>query len=161
MKLCNILVLFILSFHSYAGDDASGDIIREMDLSYNYTLYAMTELDHKWSRSLVSNFKYKGTVIHFVQTNIPLLSNNKTIIGRIYKSIEKPEMYYVSEGDLMFKIGNKLPYSPGVGGFSMHTPKSKEFIVCLNCLQGGVPVLKGSNVIKGINKWQGTKWNRL
>ncbi len=157
----NILVLLLLSLSAFAGDDASGDVPRKMDLSVEYTPYEMKETDRNWSQSLVSNFKYKGKVVHFVKTNIPLVSNKETIEGRIYQSVENPDVFYVAEGDLMFKIGNQHPYSPGVGGFSMHAPKSKNFIVCLNCLQGGVPALKSSKVIKGIVNWQGTKWSRL
>lgn len=160
----NIFILFLLSvsLSAYSGDDASGDVPRTMNLSVQYTSYEMKETDRNWSKSLVSKFRYKGKVVHFVKTNIPLVSNNKTIDGRIYQSVENPDVFYVAEGDLMFKIGSQQPYSPGVGGFSMHAPKSKKFIVCLNCLQGGgVPTLKSSKVIKGKIKWQGAKWSRL
>ena len=160
MRFCLLLIL-LFSSPGFAGDDASGDIPREVDFGATFTRYEIIDKDETWSRSLVGNFKYKGKVVHFVRTSIPILSNGKVIEGRVYQSVEKSDMFYIAEGDLMFKMSSSHPYSPGVGGFSMHSPKSKNFIVCLNCLGGGVPALSSSKVIIGRVKWKGTKWNRL
>ena len=61
----------------------------------------------------------------------------------------------------ILKLNTKWAYNPGVGGFSMHAPKSRHFIVCLN-LGGGVPFLSSSPVKKGDVTWNGhDDWNRF
>lgn len=160
LKLLTLIILFI-PLPAFAGNDASGDIPREMDLAASFTRYELQEKDSKWSKSLVKNLNYQGEVNHFVRTNISLLSNGQAVKGRVYQSVEKPDFFYVAEGDLMFKIGEPHPYSPGVSGFSMHSPESKNYIVCLNCFAGGVVARNSTWVVKGNMKWQGTKWNRL
>jgi hypothetical protein len=72
----------------------------------------------------------------------------------------KPEYFYVVNGDAMLKLDTKWAYSPGVGGFSMHAPKSLNFIVCLN-LDGGVPFLSSSPIQKGKVTWNGHDFNRF
>lgn len=156
-----LVVLLLLSTNAHSGDDASGDIPREMDLRAPHGQYTLTELDFDWSRSLVQRFKYDGEVVHFARTSIALISDGQTIEGRVYQSLEYPDMYYVAEGDLIFVLGREHPYSPGVGGFSMHAPPSGNFIVCLNCLRGGVPSLDSSKVHRGVVKWRGARWNRF
>jgi hypothetical protein len=62
----------------------------------------------------------------------------------------------------MLKVGTMWAYNPGVGGFSMHAPKSRNFIVCFNFVEGGVPFLSSSPVRKGIVTWKGhDDWDRL
>ncbi len=70
------------------------------------------------------------------------------------ESTELPEFFYVVNSDAILKLNTKWAYSPGVGGFSMHAPKSRRFIVCLN-LGGGVPFLSSSPVKKGVVTWNG------
>ena len=159
--LRTLIVLLLLSINAYSGDDASGDIPREMDLGAPYEQYNLTESDFEWSRSLAQRFEYDDEVVHFARTSIALISDGQAIEGRVYHSLEYPDMYYVAEGDLMFVLGRDHPYSPGVGGFSMHSPSSGNFIVCLNCLGGGVPALQSSEVLRGVVKWRGASWTRL
>ena len=61
----------------------------------------------------------------------------------------------------MLKIGARWPYSHGVGGFSLHAPKKRDFIVCLNFQNGGVPFMSSSHVTKGKVRWMGNKSNRF
>jgi hypothetical protein len=75
--------------------------------------------------------------------------------GAVYQSVEKRDFFYVLEGDVMLRLGKQWAYSPGVGGFSMHAPKSRKFIVSLNFVEGGVPFLSSSIVKKGIVYWDG------
>jgi hypothetical protein len=86
----------------------------------------------------------------------------KTVQGAVYQAVEKPDVFYVANGDAMLKLGTTWPYNPGVGGFSMHAPKSRNFIVCFNFDNGGVPFLSSSPVRKGIVTWKGhNDWDRL
>ena len=81
--------------------------------------------------------------------------------GAVYRSIETPQYFYVLKGDAMFKLDSRWAYSPGVGGFSMHAPKSRRFLVCLNCESGGVPFLSSSPVIRGKVTWLGNDESRF
>ena len=150
-----------LACAAHAGDDASGPIRYSADFSKPYASYNMSEKDKSWSRSLVKNLKYTRKVIHFVRTSIPLEVNGLAVEGAIYKALEEPDTFYVVNGDSMFKIGYPWPYNPGVGGFSMHAPKSQDFIVCLNFQRGGVPHLSSTPVIEGKVTWTGHDWSRL
>jgi hypothetical protein len=89
---------------------------------------------------------------------IPLTMDKTTLQGAVYQGVGKPEYFYVVNGDAMLKLDTKWPYNPGVGGFSMHAPRSRKFIVCLN-LDGGVPFLSSSPVQKGKITWKGHDWN--
>jgi hypothetical protein len=156
------LLAFAMSGIAFAGDDASGPVPFRVDLSQHFTAYSMTTQDELWSASLATRFLYKGRAVHFVRTSIPLNMGDKTIQGAVYQALEKPEVFYVVNSDAMLKLGTKWAYNPGVGGFSMHAPKSRNFIVCFNFVEGGVPFLSSSPVRKGIVGWKGhDDWDRL
>ena len=138
-----------------AGDDASGPVPFRVDLSQHFTTYSMTMQDKLWSASLATRFVYKGGVVHFVRTSIPLQMGEKTLQGRVYQAVEKPKVFYVVNGDAMLKLGTKWAYNPGVGGFSMHAPRSRNFIVCFHFVDGGVPFLSSSPVRTGVVTWKG------
>ena len=137
-----------------AGDDASGPVPFRVDLSQPFTTYSMTIQDKLWSASLATRFVYKGGVVHFVRTSIPLQMGEKTLQGSVYQAVEKPKVFYVVNGDAMLKVGTKWAYNPGVGGFSMHAPKSRNFIVCFHFVNGGVPFLSSSPVRTGVVTWK-------
>lgn len=162
-NLCGIGILAVLALHAaFAGDDASGSTPYRLDLSQRFTTYSMTANDKQWSDNLAKKFKYKGRVVHFVRTSLPLRIGDRTVQGTVYQSVEHPDVFYVLEGDAMLRIGAQWPYNPGVGGFSIHAPKSRNFIVCLNFVGGGVPFLSSSPVVKAVVSWKGDpQWNRL
>jgi hypothetical protein len=60
--------------------------------------------------------------------------------------MDKPQYYYIAEGDIMLDLNKKYAYNPGVGGFEMYSPKSRNFIVCINFQPGGVPVARHSEI---------------
>ncbi len=159
--LCLVTLGCLFSYSVFAGDDASGDIPVKLDLSLAHKNYQLTDKDKEWVASLVKNLNYQGKVMFFVQTDLPLESDACTLSGKVYQSLDDKTLYYVAEGDVMLKIGEKHPFSPGVGGFSMHAPESKQFIACLNCLSGGVLLRNSSKVIRGLVTWYGRDWNRL
>jgi hypothetical protein len=154
-------LLIIGSADTFAGDDASGPIRYAVDLAAPFTTYKLTAADHEWSDSLVANLNYSGNVVHFVRTNLELNVNNRVESGAVYQALEMPDCFYVVPGDAMLKIGSRCPGSPGVGGFSMHAPKARNFIVCLNCNCGGVPFLSGSKVARAQVTWGGHGWSRF
>jgi hypothetical protein len=155
-----IAFLCISTNLALASDDASGPIPYSLDLSRSFTTYTMSGSDKQWSTSLVKRLHYKGSPVHFVRTSLPLSVGKTTVQGAVYEAIEKPEYFYVVNGDAMLKLDTKWAYNPGVGGFSMHAPKSRNFIVSLN-LDGGVPFLSSSPVAKTRVKWNGHDWNRF
>jgi hypothetical protein len=122
----------------------------------------MTTQDRIWSASLATRLIYKGTAVHFVRTSLPLQMGEKTVQGSVYQALEKPDVFYVVNSDAMLKVGTTWAYNPGVGGFSVHAPKSRNFIVCLHFADGGVPFLSSSPVRKGVVTWNGhADWDRL
>ncbi|MBW8189738.1 hypothetical protein K0504_01710 [Neiella marina] len=160
MRLLSFVIV-LLPFFSFAGDDASGPIPYEMDLSKPYSAYELNQKDIRWSSSLVTNFGYKGKVFHFVRTTVKLVTPDGVKNTSVYQCIEKPSKFYVVDGDLMFTIGDEYPLSPGVGGFSMHRPSSGNFIVCLNCFSGGVPATRSTPVKMGLIRWHGGEFARF
>jgi hypothetical protein len=159
--LCAVALFGLAVVAVFAGDDASGATPFRLDLSQAFTTYAMTAKDRKWSDDLIGKFKHRGRVMHFVRTSLPLSIGDKVVKGAVYQALEKPNVFYVVEGDVMLQLGTRWPYSPGVAGFSMHAPKSRNFILCLN-FNGGVPFLSSSPVQKGVVAWKGEeKRNRF
>jgi hypothetical protein len=161
LLIVTILLLGIAIGPAHAGDDASGPVHYSVDLSAAFTKYVLSSKDKAWSQSLVVKFGYKGRVVHFVRTSLPLTVDHSTVEGAVFQAVERPEFFYVVNGDAMLKLGTTWAYSPGVGGFSMHAPESRDFIVCLNFAAGGVPFLSSSPVRKGVVTWKGNVWNRF
>ncbi|MCU1312165.1 MAG: hypothetical protein JWO20_3290 [Candidatus Angelobacter sp.] len=157
---CVAILVSCFAIEAFGGDDASGQIHYSVDLSQPFSAYTFSERDRSWSDSLVRKLKYKGKVIHFVRISLPLSVANTVVQGAVYQAMEKPEYFYVVNGDAMLRLDARWAYNPGVAGFSMHAPKSRNFIVCLN-LDGGVPFLTSSRVLKGKVSWMGHDWNRL
>ena len=149
------IVNLFFGFYAIAGDYAGGKTFYSVDLSEQFTTYKMNKKDKKWVSSLVKNLKYKGKVVHFVRTSLLLKVENSIVKNSVYQAIEKPDYFYVLYGDSMMKIGTESTYSPRVGGFSTHMPKSKDFIVCLNFQRGGVRFVDSSKVTKGLVSWKG------
>jgi hypothetical protein len=96
-----------------AGDDASGPIHYGVDLSRPFTSYAMSAQDNEWSSSLVEKLKYTGEVVHFVRTSLPLQVDQSTVEGAVYRAVEKPNYFYVVNGDAVLKLDTKWAYNPG------------------------------------------------
>jgi hypothetical protein len=162
MKLACAVLLFLAIGKAYAGDDASGNTPYRVDLSQPFTTYSMTLQDKLWSAGLATRFAYEGSVFYFVRTSLPLNIGDKTAKGAVYQAVEKPEVFYVVDSDAMLKVGSRWAYNPGVGGFSMHAPKSRNFIVCFHFVNGGVPFLSSSPVRKGVVTWNGhDDWDRI
>jgi hypothetical protein len=156
-----VFVLLLASF-AIAGDDASGSVPYRLDLSQAFKTHSLTATDRNWGENLAKKFKYKGRVTHFVRTSLPLQIGERTVQGTVYQCVEDPDLFYVLEGDAMLKVGARWPYNPGVGGFSIHAPKSKDFIIALNFAREGVPFLSSSPVVKANVEWKGDpQWNRL
>ncbi len=162
MRYVSIIIMFFcLVPLSYAGDDASGPVKYSADFFDDYDRYKMNKKDKNWSSSLVQNLRYKGKVVHFVRTSIPLLVDGQKVLGQIYKAVEEKSTFYIINCDAMLITNAPWLYNPGVGGFSMHTPKSKDFIVSLNFQKGGVPFLSSIILKNGKVKWKGHKWRRF
>jgi hypothetical protein len=84
-------------------------------MSQHFTTYSMTIEDKLWSASLATRFVYKGSAVHFVRTSLPLQMGDKTVQGSVYQAEEKPDVFYVVNGDAMLKLGTTWAYNPGVG----------------------------------------------
>lgn len=153
-------LLYITAIGMSAGDDASGPIHYSTDLSQPFSSYELTKNDDAWSDSLITRLHYKGHVIHFVRTSLPLTIDKKVVEGAIYQAAERPELFYVMPGDAVLQLGTRWAYNPGVGGMSMHAPRSLNFIVCLN-FSGGVPFLSSSPIVKGTVAWRGHNYTRF
>jgi hypothetical protein len=155
-----IFFLCIAPNFTSAGDDASGPSHYATDLSQPFSTYAMTRQDSEWSAALVKKLKYTGPVVHFVRTSLPLHVDKTVVRGAIYEAVEKPDYFYVVNGDAVLQLNTTWAYNPGAGGFSMHAPPSRNFIVCLN-LGGGVPFLSSSPIQKGKITWNGHDYDRF
>ncbi|QDP01515.1 hypothetical protein [Thalassotalea sp. PS06] len=134
-----------------AGDMASGDTRYSTDFSNEFKKHQLTKADKDWVESLINAFSYSGKVVHFVRTDLILYKRGEAVAGRIYQSLEYPDLYYIAEGDVLFDLNQGTMTSPGTGGFSMHSPSSKDFIVSLN-FQKGVPFSYFSHFNIGYNK---------
>ena len=160
MRLIASLFVFCSACVS-AGDDASGTNKYRVDLGKPFSKYELTDKDQAWAKALAAKFKYSGRIVYFVKTSLPLDVDGKTVEGDVYQSLEKPTCFYVAQGDAMLPVGAPWPLSPGTGGLSMHTPRSRNFIACLNCHCGGVPFLSGSRVERSVVTWNGNKFTRF
>ena len=88
-KLLTLLSLISITFFSKAraSEDMDGPVRYTLDLSQKYETYKLTEKDKEWAQKLVIKFKYKGDVIYFVRTSIPVTKDSKIIHDSVYKSI--------------------------------------------------------------------------
>jgi hypothetical protein len=135
------------------GDGADGPNRYRADFSASLKHYVLTAQDQLWTRSLLRNLREKQKPTLFVRTDLALQRDGKSVSGLLYQCIEKPQYFYCAEGDVLLDLKHGWIYNPGVGGFSMHSPKSREFIVCLNFQRGGVPFIRHSSITRGVVWW--------
>lgn len=126
MRFIWVAVLSLAALpNAHGGDDASGPISFQVDLSQHFTTYSLTAQDKLWSASLAARFLYKGAAVHFVRTSLLLKIGGKTVQGAVYQAIERPDVFYAVNGDVMLKLDTQWAYNPGVGGFSMGNPSQR------------------------------------
>jgi len=119
----------------------------ELDLAAPHQQYTMTASDHRWADSLLRNLHQRGHVTYLVRTRIPLWRDGERIDGAVYRPLGKfSRWYYVSDGDIVIIPSDHAIISQGCGGFSMHTPKSRDFIVALYFGAPCVPVRRHSDI---------------
>jgi hypothetical protein len=94
MKSVHTFILFLCISTRIAvpGDDASGPIPNGVDLSQPFTLYVMSKQDNEWSASLVNKSRYKGVVVHFVRTSLPLKMKKRIVMGAVYQAFKTPSI---------------------------------------------------------------------
>jgi hypothetical protein len=153
--LYTALLLVFTCRCALAGDDTSGPLLYSVDLSLPFKTYSMTAKDVLWSESLVRRLKYTGQITYFVRTSLPLKVDNRTIKGAVYQAVQKPDLFYVANSDVMLKLATRWAYGPGVGGFSMHAQKSRKYLVCLD-LNGAIALVGSSSLVqRGVVTWKG------
>lgn len=147
---------------SYPGDEIGGTNRYEANFSHEHEQYKMSKDDERWAASLLQKLKPHGKVVYFTRTDLPVQKDGVEVRGLVYRRVDQTQYYYIAEGDVMLNLKDALIYNPGVGGFSMHSPKSRNFVVCLNFQRGGVPFVRHSEVGKSNVWWFAyEKWNRL
>lgn len=161
MQLLQILFIVLIAFSASAGDFATGPIAYQVDLGQEYTAYQVTTKDRAWGTRLAKKFKYQGEIVYFTRTSIQLSVDGEKVEGQVYQGIEQPSYFYVIQSDTMLQVGASRAVSPGSGGFFMSAPQSKNFIVCFNCMTGGVPYLFSTQVSEATTSWRGDNNQRL
>jgi hypothetical protein len=161
MRTIAIICLLFLMLPVNAGDDASGPTKFRVDLGQSFTMYEITDADRQWALRLADKFKYTAKITYFTQTSLSLEVDGNPVSGAVYRQTDDPACFYVLPSDSMLKLGAKWASSQGVGGFSLHSPRSKRFLVALNSLCGGVPHLSSTPVQKGKVSWSGRAVQRL
>ena len=137
-----------------AGDDASGPIAYSANIGGHFRSYDLSEKDRTWADELARKLNYDGKIGFFVRTDIQLQVDGAMQLGSVYRRVDSQGVFYVVPGDSMLKIGLPHPYNPGVGGFDLFAPPSRNFLVCFNCtVEEGVPVLNSSPVVAGKVTW--------
>jgi hypothetical protein len=164
--LCAVLAMVV---PAHAGDGIAGPHTFAVDFSQSFQRYQMRAADVAWVASLVKGLHYGKAVVHFVRTTLPLKKDGAVVAGEVYQAVEYPEYFYVVTSDAMFDLKGQDLYNPGVGGFSMHAPRSRRFIACLEFQRGGVPFMGSSGeffigspaVGYRLVQWTGHLWNRF
>jgi len=81
--------------------------------------------------------------------------DNRTVKGTVYQTVQKPDLFYVANNDVMLKLATRWAYGRGDGGFSMHAQKSRNYLVCLN-LNGAIRLVDSSSMVqRGVVTWKG------
>jgi hypothetical protein len=137
-----------------AGDDASGPIAYGANIGGHFRSYELSDKDRSWADELARRLNYDGKIGFFVRTDISLKVDGLKQLGSVYRRVDSPGVFYVVPGDSMLKIGQPHPFNPGVGGFDLFAPPSKNFFICFSCAaEEGVPVLNSSPVVAGEVTW--------
>jgi hypothetical protein len=72
----------------------------------------------------------KREVSYFVRTDLPLFKDGSKVSDAIYQRIDKPQFYYIADEDIMFNVERQFMIGCGAGGFSIRSPKLRNFILC-------------------------------
>jgi hypothetical protein len=141
----------LIAFSAIAGDFIDGPYRYEVDLAEAHKQYEMTAADRRWADSLLRNLHQKGRVTYLTRTDLPLSRDGERIDGAVYRPLGRfSDWYYVSDGDVVIAASEHAILSPGCGGFSMHAPKSRNFIVALYFGTPCVPIRRHSEI--GVGK---------
>lgn len=105
----------------------------------------------------------KGHITYLTRTDLPLWRDGVRVEGAVYRPVDKlKDWYYVADGDAIIIASEHAIISPRCGGFSMHAPKTRNFIVALYFETPCVPVLRHSDIRRGKIWWyQDHKFDRL
>lgn len=118
-----------------------------------HSVYKLRPADEAWAHTLAQRRHDAGEVVYFAQTSLELQRAGATLTGLVYQRVDKPDQYYVVEGDVMFDLERGDLYSPGSCGSSTHAPQTRKFIACLECQSGGVPFLVHPRITRGSLWW--------
>lgn len=160
IALSRCLILAAVSLVT-AGDEAGGKFTAKADFSKPFSTYSLSKKDSVWIDTLTNRLDYTGRVDVFAKTSIKMLLDSLPIEDQIYQHIKTKDVFYIATGDLMVEIDSQAIYSPGVGGFSMHFNRKRNFLVALNFHRGGVPVRKHSPIKLGLIEWKSDSYSRL
>lgn len=157
------VVLLLIAGSAMAGDFSDGPNRYEINLAPPFHQYAMSPSDHHWAESLLRNLHQRGHVTYLTRTDIPLWRDSVRIDGAVYHPISSPsDWYYIADSDTILILSDHAIISPGCGGFSLHAPKSRSFIVAQYFTSPCVPVLRHSDIDRGKVWWyQGHAFDRL
>lgn len=144
------LAVVVIAGQALAGDFSDGPNRYELDLAAGSHQYTMTAADHRWAESLLRNLHQKGHVTYLTRTDIPFVRDGERVNGGVYCPVGKfTGRYYVPEGDAVILVPEKAVISQGCGGFSIHAPKSRNFIVALYFETPCVPILRHGEIQRG------------
>jgi hypothetical protein len=133
-----------------AGDIYDGPNRSEVAFSVEARLYLMTSADKHWAESFLRNANgEKREVSYFVRTDLPLFKDGSKVSDAIYQRIDKPQFYYIADEDIMFNVERQFMIGCGADGFSIHSPKLRNFILCSYPYSPEVPIGRHSDVRRG------------
>jgi hypothetical protein len=131
-----LLVLLYLISPAIAGPPIEGSISYVLSIDQPFTRQSLGQKQDAWKRAVLPKLGFYNRVYTFAPTNLPILKAGRRITGSVYQCVERPEFFYVADSDTGIDFKTRYIFKFGGGGGSLHAPRDRSVVVCLNTFSG-------------------------
>jgi hypothetical protein len=130
------LPLLCLSSIATAGPPIEGSISYVLRIEQQFTRKPLGQKQDGWKRAVLPKLGFYNRVFTFAPTDLPILKDGRRITGSVYQCVERPEFFYVADSDTGIDFKTRYIFKFGGGGGSLHAPKDRSVVICLNTFSG-------------------------
>jgi hypothetical protein len=136
MVAASLCVLLCSLLTTIAGPPIEGSIPYVLDTGQPFVCRPLDEKHAAWKERILPKLGFYNRVYTFAPTDLPVLKNGRPLTGSVYQCVERPEFFYVADSDTGIDFKTNYIFRFGGGGGSLHAPKDRSVIICLNTFSG-------------------------
>ncbi|MEO5720520.1 MAG: hypothetical protein ABIR71_03490 [Chthoniobacterales bacterium] len=131
-----LLALLYLISPASAGPPIDGSISYVLRIDQPFMRQSLGQKQDVWKRAVLPKLGFHNRVYTFAPTDLPILKNGRRITGSVYQCLERPEFFYVADSDTGIDFKTDYIFKFGGGGGSLHAPRDRSVVICVNTFSG-------------------------